>query len=116
MGPVAAAIAIALAGMTWLIDPPAETGRAEFRDGLDLASLHVLEHHSTGQPLVWRNAASGFEAVITPASAFRDHTGRLCRPYSIERTGGDHTRQIACRHPNGMWDPAVSTQVAGNMP
>lgn len=112
MGVAAAAIAVALAGIAWVLEP--SPPRDDAQATLLRASLIALETHAPGQPLIWRNRASGHEAIITPASAFRDPSGRWCRPYSIEYSAGDFSRHIACRHGDGLWDRPPGQQLAGH--
>lgn len=102
MGAAAGAIAILLAGLAWMVEPLGEP----IRD--DRAFLL-----RTGQPMTWLNKAPGHEAVIVPASAYRDSTGRWCRPYIVEYFDGDRFRHVACRDGDGLWDRPPGPQLAG---
>lgn len=111
-GIAAASAAVALAAAAWAVSPTRPSG-----DGaLEQASLQVLEGHGAGQPLLWRDGASGRAATIIPATAFRTGDGRWCREFSVILAADGHkSRHVACRADGGGWSRpvAASDQVAG---
>lgn len=111
-GIAAAAAAVALALGAWAAAPGAPSPET----ALERASLQVLEGHSTGQPLLWRDSDTGRAATIVPAAAFRSGDGRLCREFSVIRASdGGRSSHVACRDDAGRWTRpmAAGEQVAG---
>ena len=90
----------------WLARP---TGLQDL-EGFQRVSRQALESEPVGHAVVWRDSEAGVTAVITPATAFRDRTGRWCRPYDLElaadnRDPETRRRQVACRDEAGVWMP-----------
>ena len=65
-----------------------------------------------GRDVSWRNPANdGARGTVTAGREYRDHEGRICRPYRHAVSIAGRTEQIqgiACRHRDGWRIPAPS--------
>ncbi|MGE5504854.1 MAG: hypothetical protein ACM31L_10560 [Actinomycetota bacterium] len=77
------------------------------RAALARASGTALETGPVGQPVEWRDGATGTHGVVTPSGAYRDASGRWCRPYEVTLANGDdppsRSRHVSCRDDHGGW-------------
>lgn len=115
-GGAAALAALVLSATVWLMDS-GTTGLRDL-DGLERASRQAVETHAVGQPLTWRDPATGTVATITPSLAYRDKAGDWCRPYSLalSASGGPEasTWLEACRDRAGQWSRRAYAQGSGD--
>lgn len=50
---------------------------------------------------------------VTPVLTVRDHEGRFCRQYSLQRAGGEAVSGFACRNAEGHWSIAFHAPNSG---
>lgn len=78
------------------------------RAAIERAAARALAHGSTGEPVAWRNPATGNRGSVTPTSrAYRGHGHRRCRDYQLTvrlRAGPSETLVgTRCRGSGGRW-------------
>lgn len=105
-GAIAAIVAVALMTGAWIWSPPSWASADS--QGFEQASQQALELQTSGQPLLWRGD-DGIQAAITPSNAFRDGSGRWCRPYSVVRDDAAPPpgQSVSCRDEAGQWSIAA---------
>lgn len=113
-GIAVAAAALVLVAGSWSIERAAAPSvRLGDRPGLARASGMALETEQVGQTVIWRDQLAGVTAAITPARAFRDGSGRWCRPYDLELAADGRlplppSHHVACREVSGTWSPLAA--------
>jgi surface antigen len=78
------------------------------RAAIERAAARALAHGSTGEPVAWRNPATGNRGSVTPTSrAYRGHGHRPCRDYqlTVRLTAGPSQTLVGtrCRGSGGSW-------------
>lgn len=66
----------------------------------------ALEYNDPGQPLPWRNSATGREYRVTPAAPYQTSSGQYCREFTqtIQVDNRQETAYgTACRQEDGTW-------------
>ncbi len=114
--PAAAMLAIGvLGGVTgfrlaaWHFDGLVErliAAQAEDRQLMSAAFEQALERYRSGQPVTWRNDASGAAGSITPLRTFKSGSGQWCREFERSLSspaGGEDRIGVACRAEDGRW-------------
>lgn len=117
LAPVSAALAIGLFALL----PDAPSQPAHDWPALPALEKLALDDVPAGETLHWRDDTLGFEATVTAAQPYIDHTGRVCR--SFERLilavgdGTDETgpsRHLACRDGDGSWRSASASAASSD--
>ncbi len=114
-GSIAALIALALVIVAWAWNP-SPFGITD-PSGLERASRQALEQNAVGEPMHWHDKGTGTTATITPARAYRDIGGQLCRPYAVVLASAGkeaNSRHVACRDQGGRWTATDDTPPAPN--
>lgn len=121
VGPVAAAIAILVAGSQWLehrLERALAEREARIAELTDTAVQQALETALSGVQVAVADEKLGSSVAITPIRTYRSESQHWCREF-VERVvldGEQVTRfGLACREKGGAWH-RVQTRLPGSTP
>lgn len=73
----------------------------------------AMDHNKPYQSTSWNNKTTGAKYKVKPTSTMMSYKGHTnCRKFhTVEAANGQkqHVDGIACRQPNGMWQPVSAT-------